>query len=74
MINALLKKLLKGFLDSVVFPEITSLENKIGSDTVKEIIQNITMSAESWVDNSLSMFQGQPKESGENSHNDQDHA
>ena len=49
----LLKKLLRDFLDSQVFPKIKALEDKIGSETVKEVVEGLTAAAEAQVDQFL---------------------
>ena len=49
-----LKPVVKQAFDSVVIPEIQKLEDKIGSENVKLVVEVITKALEEAVDNALS--------------------
>lgn len=42
----LMKPAIKHFFDNVVVPDLKALEDKIGSDTVKQVVEQITASIE----------------------------
>ena len=49
-----LKPLIKQYFDVVIVPEIQALEDKIGNDAVKQVVEAITVAIEKTVDDTLS--------------------
>lgn len=48
-----LKPVLSGFLETVVFTEIKKMEDQIGQEQVKSLVEKVTQAAESFIQDEI---------------------